>query len=58
MTAVTCGTGTTHPSEAPEFTLPKHQRSALVISGAYVAQTLIFYVMFCRSLFILFLFIN
>ena len=47
-TGETCGAGTDYPSVAPEITL--------IFSGVCVARSLIFYVMFCRSLFVLFIF--
>ena len=47
MKDVTYGAGTVHPSGAPEFTL--------VFSGVHVDRSLVFCVMFCRSLFVLFL---
>ena len=37
------------------LTLPEHMHSSLVFGGDYVAQSLVFYVVFCRSLFVLFL---
>ena len=39
----TCGGSTTYPSGAPEFTQ--------IFSGVHVAQSLVFCVLFCRSLF-------
>ena len=47
MTGVTCGAGTVYPSGAPEFTTS--------FSGVRDARFLVFCVMFCRSLFALFL---
>jgi len=44
-TGATCGSGTAYPSEAPEFT-PS-------FSGLRVARSLVFCVVFCRSLFAL-----
>jgi hypothetical protein len=41
---ITCGAGTANPSGAPEFTP--------VFSGVRVARSLLFCIMFCRSLFI------
>ena len=43
-TGVTCGAGTAYPSRAPEFT-PSFE--------VHVARSLVFCVMFCRSLFVL-----
>ena len=37
------------------FILPEHQSSFLVFSGIRVARSSVFYVVFCRSLFVLFL---
>jgi hypothetical protein len=37
------------------LTLPEHVHSSLVFDGDYVAQSLVFYVVFCRSSFVLFL---
>ena len=45
-TSATRGVGTAYPSVAPEFTLG--------ISGVRVAPSLVFCVMFCRSLFVYF----
>ena len=45
MAGVTSGAGTTHSSGAPEFT-PRF------FSGFRVAQSLVLYVVFCRSLFV------
>jgi len=36
-------------------TLPEHLSSSQVFSGVHVAQSLVFFVVFCRSLFVLFL---
>ena len=41
----TCGAGTTYPSGAHEL--------SPVFNGVHVARTLVFCVMFCRSLFVL-----
>ena len=46
-TGATCETGTTYPSGVSEFTI--------VFLGVRVARFLVFCVMFCRSLFVLFL---
>ena len=35
--------------------LPEHMRSPPVFNRVHVAQSLVFYVVFCRSLFVLFL---
>ena len=43
---VTCGAGTTNPSMAPEFT-------SCYFCGVCVARSLVFYVMFCGSLSVL-----
>jgi len=43
LTSVTCGAGTAHPYEAPVFYWVR------------VVRSLVFYVMFCRSLFVLLL---
>ena len=37
------------------LTIPEHLRSPPVFSGIHVARSLVFCVMFCRSLFIIFL---
>jgi hypothetical protein len=37
------------------FTVPEHLDSFLVFSGVRVVPSVVFYVMFCRSLFALFL---
>ena len=34
-------------------TLPEHMSSSTVISGVHVAQSFVFYIVFCRSLFVL-----
>jgi hypothetical protein len=47
MTVVTSGVATAYPVGATEFTL--------VFSGIRVAQFVVFCVVFCRSLFVLFL---
>jgi hypothetical protein len=44
-TGAICGTGTAYPSWAPDF-IP-------VFSGVGIARSLVFYVMSCRSLFVL-----
>ena len=46
-TGVTCGWGSPYPSGAPEFTP--------AFSGVRVTRSLVFCVVFCRSLFVLFL---
>jgi len=48
MTCATSEAGITYTSVAPEF-IP------VFFSGVCVAQSLVFYVVFCRSLFVLFL---
>jgi hypothetical protein len=45
--------GTTHEAELP--TLPKHLSSPPVFSGVRFDQSYVFCVVFCRSLFVLFL---
>jgi hypothetical protein len=45
----TCGEGTAYPSGTPEFTL--------VVSGVHVIGSLVLCVMFCRLLFVLYLFL-
>jgi hypothetical protein len=47
MTGASSWTGTTP--------LPKHMSSPPVFSGVHVTRSLVLYVMFCRSLFVLFL---
>ena len=47
--------GTTHEAELP--TLPKHLSSPPVFSGVRFDQSYVFCVVFCRSLFVLFLLI-
>jgi hypothetical protein len=46
MKDVTSGAGTAYPPRAPEFITPS-------FSGLRVAQSLVFFVMFCRWLFVL-----
>jgi hypothetical protein len=48
-TGTTCGAGIAYPSGAPEYTSDLY-------SEVRVARSLVFYIMFCKSLFVLFLF--
>ena len=43
------------PMQQELLTLPKHTRSSMIFYGVSVGRSLVFYVVFCRSLFVLFL---
>ena len=49
-TDTTSGVGSAYPSGVPEFTT--------VVNRVHVTQSLVFYVVFCRLLFVLFLLEN